>query len=345
MIKVQLKQVLILMLIPLALMVLYSLVINLPALVSERSNPAALAVLSLVALVMGIGLAIIGGVSTTLASLILARQFFTCLIFEEPVSFKENLNFFKQGKVIIFIITQTLVSGALYLFFIFIDFLIISFGVVTAGGMFAFLSGLLKKSLAGSFHLADSLLAAGGVIYLLAIGFLVLALLLMLIGAQLMVLMTPFIVMITSEGNSFTKPYKEAFTLITSNFGKMLPYSMMLVVFNAVLFYTLLFPVFGIGIPLLMLLQKMDPNLVTSGVAYHLKVVGNLISGFIGIISAPLMMASVTLFIYDCKVKTEAFDLQLWLARLALKTDNKVVQLMGSVSHWISVKKGKMDLL
>lgn len=344
MIKSQLKQVLLMLLIPLVFMFLYGLLINLPALTTGGKNPAVAAVLTLIGVLGGLGFAILGGISTSLVSLILARQFYSSLIYETPLSIKENLAFFKNLKVIVFVIVHTVIVGVLYSIFLILDFIILWFGIIAAGGTLGFLSELLKKSAIASLQGMDVLMTAGGIIYMLVIGFVVVALLLMLIGIQLMLLLSPYVTMITSDGKDFFTPYKEAYFLVFRNFSKMLPYSMMLIIFNALLFYSILLPVFGIGVPLIIMWQKMDPNaMVSTGVAYHLKVIGNLLSSLTGVITAPLILASVTLFIYDCRVKTDAFDLQLWLARMAQNTDNKVTNLMTLVKHWLPLDEGKPE--
>lgn len=151
------------------------------------------------------------------------------------------------------------------------------------------------------------------VITFLLFGFVILAVLIGLFSVQWFAVIFPLMAVATAEKERpMLSDVGEAFRLLSRNLSRVVVFSLALFLFSMIVSTALHAPVYawvwyeksrlGIG------------NQVA--LPMHITTVLNLWTGLVNVVLMPFYISAVTLFWYDCKVRTEGLDLRLWFQDL-----------------------------
>jgi hypothetical protein len=305
--RLNLRNSLILMLAPTLLLMFFSILIAIPAsqtfLTPTLLHQLAISIL-LGLLAVGAGLAyfILWGFSCSA----LIRLYYSAIVNSEPISLKEALLFVKQVWPRLLGLMGLFVAGVFG--FAVLDFLILFLGILMSTAAFAVLGSLV--------HVGNNpILAAMIIFFLLLWGFLVLVLLVGLMSFEGFFLMFPFIAVSTEPdptSRSWFRSVLNSYKLVFANMPRLVLFSIALFFFSLTLSLVLNAPAF------LWAFLEMT-RLGVSKQHYlpmYIHVVMNLWQNLVHLLLTPFYLSAVTLFWYDCRVRKEGLDLQLWLEQL-----------------------------
>ncbi len=235
----------------------------------------------------------------------LIRLYYSAITQRQPLNLRECLQpILRYWPGITLTMT---VLGLVLIIFMTIDFVILFFGLMmsTAAipGLIAYVAA--KQSL---------LLIAMIVLFFLLFGSVVLAVIISLTTVQSVCFFAPFITLATGPkpGTFSWKRCWNVIRLELANAPRLLLFTLAFFGFSLVLSITLNTPAIlwhwfettRLGVEQ----QYMIP--------FHVQAVTNLWASFVGLFLMPFHTAALVLFWYDCQVRKEGLDLQLWLQNL-----------------------------
>jgi hypothetical protein len=200
--------------------------------------------------------------------------------------------------------------GVMLTLFTIIDFVILFFGLMMSTAAF---TGFIAYAAAKQ----NLVLIAMIVLFLLLLGSVVLAIVITLTTVQSVCFFAPFLATATdSEPGSFNwKRIWHVARLELANTPRLLLFTLAFFGFSIILSATLNTPAIlwnwfemtRLGVEQ----QYMIP--------FHVQLITNLWESFVGLFLMPFHTAVLVLFWYDCQVRKEGLDLQLWLQNLRIR--------------------------
>jgi hypothetical protein len=235
----------------------------------------------------------------------LSRFYYSAIIDEKPLSLKACWQSILKkapalGLMMVIIIP---LSG----FMVILDIIFLYLGI--------FISAAALSAFAVSTHaFTNSISGITTIFFLLVWGFVVLALLIGLGTLQWFLCIFPFIAVATAPiRRQTTWPLvKQGIRQVFENLPRLIPYAVTLFIFTWVAMLTLMAPTI-LWVALEMKRTGMEHQV---HLPFHISAIANLISGLVELMSAPFVISALTLFWYDCQVRREGIDLQLWFNKL-----------------------------
>lgn len=313
-----LKAGLLLILIPAILFALQGVFASIPSAFQTTATPSLVQIgFTLISIIGSVLLFTAATLAALLASLVLTRIFWSCLMGGKPISVGESLAFFRNFRVMAAILATSVVALALYVVFLLIDFFILTLGVMIASMVFGMVAGQIQQAGFGNV-LA---LSAVSLIYMVIVGCLIMGLTLALLGVQILLLNFPFIALATGTGKHLMRDIGKSLRLFFANLPKAALFGSLLVVFMLVVYLVLTAPIVSIWVPFEMQRMQSAGNQPPGMLPFHVMVIINFWTSVLTVLSLPYMFAAFTLFWYDCRVNREGLDLRLWFVDLCRRRD------------------------
>lgn len=226
------------------------------------------------------------------------------------------------------IVGLTIFSGFLLVVLLVLDGLILFFGLLISGAVLGALGGTLSPGSHRSVVTIGMMLS-----FMLVLGFLVLTLIVSLIVFQSFLFTFPLISLSTESQPRSHQPRRTGFSHFTGVLKLLLTNLPRVIGFSLALF----------GFTWLMVIVMMSPAWVWSAlelnrlginqqhvIPEYVQAVLNLWNTVVNLIVLPFHLSALTLFWYDCQVRREGMDLQLWLQRLMGRQNKKLEDSLNS---------------
>jgi hypothetical protein len=296
------------MLWPSLLFGLSSLAFSIPAsLTFLTGTPVPKLIISIVCFLAGLLLWLTGMACWSFSYCVLSRLFYSAIVDEKPLSLQACWKHILQNwqSLILTLFLLLLISAGL----IVLDLLVFYAGILISAAIFATLG------VGNLLHSGQHILTLGmSILFLIVWGFMVLALLVILITGQSLVFTFPFVAIATRPSGpiQWWPCMQESFRLIFSDFPKLILFGITFFLFSCVLSAVLNAPVMlWVGLELSRLGVPTHHT-----IPMHIQVGLNFWGVLTYFVLLPFYSSAVTLMWYDCQVRKEGLDLKLWLRQL-----------------------------
>ena len=186
------------------------------------------------------------------------------------------------------------------------------------------LSTLALAALGGFAALArNPLVLVVTVVGFIIFGFILLAFLIAIFAGQGFMILFPLLAVMTSDtGRPTLRLLKEGLRQVSRNFPRMIRFGLALFIFSSAVSMALHMPVYS-----WVWYEKARLGLGASATPpMYVRLVLTLWSSLASILLTPFALSAITLFWYDCQVRSDGLDLKLWLADMTQRqnkgTDN-----------------------
>lgn len=299
--KFNLKPSLILMLIPTILFTFVSILASIPGSTITMTNATAdQAFISVIAISVAVLLGIVAWFLSMYACTALTRIYYSALVQEKPLSFRESLRFIRKHCGLLFVVFLGIGLACMIFSFLDIAGFMAGFFAVTA-----FITYVMAK--------AAPLSQVGAVIAAILIGFSTLFGVFLLITYQIFLCLFPLVAIATSPGEGVFKAMAHSLRLLFTHSKRALIFGSLLLTLYFLLALILQLPsLFWLAMEFQRLSTQQE--LTSPGVIpLHLSVASHIWSSLTHIILWGFMFAAITLFWYDCQVSSEGLDIRLAL--------------------------------
>lgn len=271
---------------------------------------------------------VVGGVAwfvTFLMCCALTRLYYSALMGETPLSIRQTLSAFKNIWPVMILVFIGFIC--VWFTFIFIDIFIFLLG------MAATLSSMTMLTASSSY-----MVQGGAVVLAVLGGFLTFSLLFVLVAFQSLLFALPMIAFASTEESYYPMPgWRLDFNawmgylfgnlaqitmtvlgtmgIIFSNIMRAMRFGALLLLLYMILLCTFHIPVFiwmAVEFERLSLYSESVPGLLP----LHVSVAFQLWSGLVAAVVWSYMLAALTLFLYDCRVRSEGLDIELMFERM-----------------------------
>ncbi len=303
------RMALLLMLLPIFFFTLHGLlsgfISSIPSLINSQSITLQL---GLLAYVFSLCFSFLSWLTLILTSTVLSRVYYAQIIHAPPVSLQDGLAYLKKvglflaGLMILLLIITVLLS-------------LLMIGLSFAG---LFGVGLVVGILRAMATQSNPLYIAAGVVFLIVMGFVVLALVLFLLGFTFLFFIFPFLGVATSDGEKKVDAVFYAWKQLFGNFPRLVLYVILLITFASILSTTLNLPL-GIWTAMEMKRIALSEGMTDPSIPLHVSFVVSIWGNLVNMVMFPFMVGAMTVCWYDCQVRREGIDIQLWLKQIQNK--------------------------
>jgi hypothetical protein len=302
--RLNLKKSMMTMLAPTLLLTVFYIVISIPASQTFLTpTPASRLAISATTGLLGLGLGILSFLFWGVSCCALIRLYYSTIVRETPFTLRECWTFVNRIKWPL--ILMLALSLVLMVVFVIVDFLLFFAGMLTSAALFGLLGTMSAATQSG-------LLAIMLIFAMILWGFVVLSLLLILVTTQGFCFVFPIISLATSETVEIPwwKHLLAGYRMILSNLPRLILFALALFAFSIVVSMVM-------NTPILLWAWLERARLGVSEqhhVPLYVHAMLNLWRSLADLFLIPFYISAATLFWYDCRVRKEGLDLQLWLA-------------------------------
>lgn len=295
---------------PLLLFGAGTLLLSIPAsLMFLTTSKTSILLITIFCVLAGIAVCLVGLVGWMLSWCVLIRLYYSAIVNEKPLSLKacwhHVLTNWQPLGLTVFVVM------AFFTILLITNLLIFFVGIIVSGAAFSALAIIQHNGL---------LKAAMSIVFLLVWGFLVLGLLISMITLQSMISSFPFLAIATHPDPHppWWPTIRQSFRLVLSNFPRLILFGVLFFLFAFVISMVLHAPIFIWTVVELMRLGVSHQQ----ALPFHLQVGMNLWNMLTQFIMTPLYTGALVLIWYDCQVRKEGLDLELWLQRIIQRRNN-----------------------
>jgi hypothetical protein len=252
----------------------------------------------------------------------ICRLHYSAITSDTPLSIRECWQYIRKiwMSLTLQIIILSIILGILIVISFIVFYLGIILSVVAIAGL-----GLA----ATNFH--NMLPGIMTLFFLLIWGFVVLAIIIALVSFQGLLFIFPLISVSTSNepGLPWWHHMKHAYTLLFKNTLRVIPFTIVLFLFSWIIISVLMSPVW---IWTVIELTRLGIN-QQHHIPLHIQTILNLWSSLANLLVIPFQISAMTLFWYDCLVRTEGLDLEIWFNRILRSQGKPPEAFPGIIDH------------
>lgn len=308
--RANVKESMLVMLPPAVINALSGIVLSLPsALPTLTSNVAVYGMASLLAIGLGFVLQILNSYLWLFCLSILCHRYDQTLILGSPPPLGKSFERIRQQLLPLLLIFT--IIGLLYFAFGLLD-VVLFIGAIL--GVYAVILLIIGGVAQGLGNLGPELGMALAILFFI-MGTLAGLGLITLVSLQMVICYLPVVAVINSrpERGAITSAFKHSFRLIFRNFPRAVLFGLLMFILSTTLSFAMSMPIQMWNLFELLFNRAGEPGVVP----FHVSVVSSLYSILIGTILWPFIFAGLTLFWYDCRVRSGGLDIHLALARLS----------------------------
>lgn len=302
--RVNLKSSVLVMLIPTLVLTVFHIVISIPA-SQTFLTPTAMARLAIGATtaLLGLGLGIVSFFVWGVSCCALIRLYYSAIILEKPIPLRECWAFVNRIKGPL--VLMLLLFVVLLTMFIVADFLLLFIGIITSAALFGLLGTLIGTA-------QNPVLTIMIIFFMILWGFVVLGLLITLVTVQGFFFVFPIVSLATANDPDIPwwRHILNAYRLIFVSLPRLMLFAMALFGFSLVVSLTMSAPALVWSWLEMARLGVSDQH----HVPLYINTVLNLWRSVVDLLLIPFYVSAATLFWYDCRVRKEGLDLQIWFA-------------------------------